>query len=416
MYSNELRIPLEKKLGDELYKTLEGDILSEIMAEGKIESNANEYQFVLQGHSFKALPNLSPGIFGVFQEVVETLEFTEPIEFFINNSPELNAFAVASTEPGQPHIINFNSGLIQMLTDRELRFVVGHELGHIISRNAHISKLIRFVFPNPLRIPVLLQHKIALWEKLAELTADRYGFIACGDLGSCISGFFKISSGLNAERIGFDVNAYLNENEQVLTLFRESGAGNHLSHPINPIRIKAIQLFADSLLFNSLGDEGNPMPDTLLEKAIEELTATLMVISSSPLDLYRRQFIATAGIVMSNIDTEMNEDEYNLILNTLSAFTIFPAEYLDGILRAGNVGDQLMEAISKILEINPADRYAMFDMLISLAHTDHRLTRPEIVFLFDIGTKMLGMSRKEIAQLIAANVQQSFNPELYGRN
>lgn len=415
MFSNELRIPLEKKLGDDIYKTLEGDILSEIMAEGKIESNPGEYQFVLQGHSFKALPNLSPGIFGIFQEVVETLNFTEPIEFYINNSPELNAFALASTEEGEPHIINFNSGLIQMLTDRELRFVVGHEIGHIISRNANISKLIRFVFPNARRIPVLLQHKIALWDKLAELTADRYGFIANPEMASCISGFFKISSGLNAERIRFDFNAYLEENEQVLTRFRESGAGNHLSHPINPIRIKAIQLFAASGLYKSLLDNELPTPDPALEQSLNELTQTLMIISSSPLDQYRRQFIATAGIVMANIDSEMNEDELNLILNTLSAFTIFPTEYLDGIIKTGKVGDQMVEAISKILEINPADRYIMFDMLVSFAHTDHTITRPEISFLFDIGTKMLGMSRKEIAQLIAGNVQQSFSPQLYGR-
>jgi len=415
MFSNEIRLPFEKKLGDEIFKTLEGEILSEIMAEGRIESNTNGYQYMLQGHSFKPMPNLSPGIYGIIQEVIETLSFTEPIEFYINNSPELNAFAIASTEPDEPHIININSGLIQMLTNPELRFVIGHEIGHIISRNANISKLIRFVFPNPGRIPVLLQHKINLWEKLAELTADRYGFIANPDMASCVSGFFKISSGLNAERIGFDFNAYLEENEQILTRFRESGAGNQASHPINPIRIKAIQEFATSELYRGLLHEHKPLPDPALEKAIDELTTTLLVISSSPLDQYRRQFIATAGIVMANIDSEMNEEELNLILNTLSAFTIFPAEYLDAIIKAGKVGDQMVEAIQKILEITPADRYIMFDMLVGFAHTDHTITRPEINFLFELGTKMLGMSRKEIAQLIAGNVQQSFNPELYGR-
>lgn len=415
MFSNELRLPLEKQLGDDIYQTLEGDILNEIMAEGKIENTPGPYHFILQGHSFKALPKLSPGIFGVFQEVIETLQFNEPVEFYINNSPELNAFAIASTEPGQPHIININSGLIQMLTDRELRFVIGHEIGHIISRNAIISKLIRFVFPNPGRIPVLLQHKIALWDKLAELTADRYGYIACNDLPACISGFFKISSGMNAERIGFDFNAYLDENEQVLNMFRENGAGNHMSHPINPIRIKAIQLFAGSQLYRSLCEDEQPKADPELEKSLDELTRTLMVLSSSPLDQYRRQFIATGGIVMANLDSQMNEDELNLILNNLSAFTIFPTEYLNSIIKAGHIEDQLLEAITKILEINPADRYAIFDLLVSFAHTDHRITRPEISFLFEIGTKMLGMSRKEIAQLIAGNVQQSFNPDLYGR-
>jgi hypothetical protein len=56
----------------------------------------------------------------------------------------------------------------------------------------------------------------------------------------------------------------------------------------------------------------------------------------------------------------------------------------------------------------------MFDMLVSIAHSDHRITKPEIAFLFEIGTKTFGMSRKEVAQLIAQNVQNGFNPELYG--
>jgi len=302
MFSNEIRLPLEKKLGDDLYRTLEGDILTDIIAEGKIEESSNYYQLILQGHSFKAMPNLSPGVSAIFEEVLGRLEFKEPIEFYINNSPELNAFAIASTEEGQPHIVNLNSGLLQMLSDQELRFVVGHEIGHIISRNANISKLINFVYPNPARIPVLLQHKINLWQKLAELTADRYGFIANPDMASCISGFFKISSGLNAERIGFDFNAYLEENERILARFRETGAGSSLSHPINPIRIKAIQLFADSGLYKSLKENHQPAADPALDEAINDLTLTLMVFSSSPLDQYRKQFIATAGIIMANID------------------------------------------------------------------------------------------------------------------
>ncbi|MBL7903735.1 MAG: M48 family metalloprotease [Bacteroidales bacterium] len=416
MFSNEIRLPLEKKLGDDLYRTLEGDILTDIIAEGKIEESSNYYQLILQGHSFKAMPNLSPGVSAIFEEVLGRLEFKEPIEFYINNSPELNAFAIASTEEGQPHIVNLNSGLLQMLSDQELRFVVGHEIGHIISRNANISKLINFVYPNPARIPVLLQHKINLWQKLAELTADRYGFIANPDMASCISGFFKISSGLNAERIGFDFNAYLEENERILARFRETGAGSSLSHPINPIRIKAIQLFAGSGLYKSLKENHQPAADPALDEAINDLTLTLMVFSSSPLDQYRKQFIATAGIIMANIDEQMTEDEYKLILNSLASFTIFPSEYLDTILKAGEVGNQLMEAISKILEINPSDRYVMFDMMVSMVHTDRRISKPEITFLFDIGTRMFGMNRKEVAQLIAGNLQQGWNPELYAQS
>jgi uncharacterized tellurite resistance protein B-like protein len=138
------------------------------------------------------------------------------------------------------------------------------------------------------------------------------------------------------------------------------------------------------------------------------------VLSSSPLDQYRKQFVATAGLIMSNIDSEINDDEYETILNTLSNFTIFPADYLKSIVESGKVSELFGEAVNRILEINPGDRYAMFNMLISIAHSDKRITKPEIAFLFDIGTQAFGMSRKEVAQLIAENVQREFYPDLYG--
>ncbi len=407
-----IRLPLEKQLGTELFNTLEGDILNDIMAEGKVEGMAFDYHRMLQGHSFKASAQLAPGLFGIFQEVVETLEFTEPLEFFINNSPELNAFAVASLTPDKPHIINVNSGLIEKLTDRELRFVVGHEVGHLISRNASIATLINFVYPNPGRMPVLLQHKISLWEKMSELTADRFGFIACNDLQATISGFFKIASGLFTERVKLDYQAYLEENERILEVFRENGAGNNLSHPINPIRIKAVQLYAASDLHKSVYEQA--IEDKVLNAGIEELTRALLVLGTSPLDHYRKQFVATAGLILSNVDSEINDEEYETILNTLSNFTIFPLEYLDSIVKSGKIGDLFAESIAKILEINPSDRFAMLNMLISLAHSDRRISRNEIAFMFEVGTQMMGMSRKEIAQLIAENIQQGFNPELFG--
>lgn len=407
-----IRLPLEKQLGTELYNTLEGDILNDIMAEGKVEGMAFDYHRMLQGHSFKASAQLAPGLYGIFQEVVETLEFTEPLEFYINNSPELNAFAVASLTPDKPHIINVNSGLIEKLTDRELRFVVGHEVGHLISRNASIATLINFVYPNPGRMPVLLQHKISLWEKMSELTADRFGYIACNDLQATISGFFKIASGLFTERVQLDYQAYLEENERILEIFRQNGAGNNLSHPINPIRIKAVQLYAASDLHKNVYDEA--VEDKTLEAGIAELTRALLVLGTSPLDHYRKQFVATAGLILANVDSEINDEEYETILNTLSNFTIFPLEYLDSIVKSGKVSELFTEAISKILEINPSDRFAMLNMLISLAHSDRRISRNEIAFMFEAGTQLMGMSRKEIAQLIAENIQQGFNPDLFG--
>lgn len=53
-------------------------------------------------------------------------------------SPEVNAFAMADGS------IRIYSGLMDMLTDGELRFVIGHEMGHVMKR--HIRKRIQLAY------------------------------------------------------------------------------------------------------------------------------------------------------------------------------------------------------------------------------------------------------------------------------
>jgi putative metalloprotease len=53
-------------------------------------------------------------------------------------SPEVNAFAMADGT------IRVNSGLMDMLNDGELRFVIGHEMGHVVKN--HIRKKIQLAY------------------------------------------------------------------------------------------------------------------------------------------------------------------------------------------------------------------------------------------------------------------------------
>ncbi|MCX6305386.1 MAG: M48 family metallopeptidase [Bacteroidetes bacterium] len=413
MQSDLVRIPLEQQLGQELFLLMEGDLLEEILGEGKIGKFENEWKFILEGHSFKATRELAPTLYEMFRSVVEALEFNEPVEFFINNSPEFNAWSLSSLEPGEPHIVNINAGLVDKLDDDELRFVVGHEIGHLITHNSNIVKLISFVFPDTARIPVILNHKIQLWQKLAELTADRYGFIASPNLEKCVSGFFKLASGLAAERISFDYNAYLAENERILGFFRDNKAGNLMSHPINPIRIKAIQLFSNSNTYRAITGKLPPEPDETLAGQISDLVQTLLVLSSSEADYHRKYFIAAAGMVMAGVDGEMNEYELEAILKQLSGFTIFPAGLLREISESGKVQEVMDRSARMLLELNPGDRYPMFDMLMNIVIADKDISRDEIAFLYNYGATVFGFSRKEIAQLLANGIQQKFLPKIY---
>jgi hypothetical protein len=410
---SKIRIPLEEILSKELYETLEGSIIENLIKEAKIEKFENQWKFILEGHSFKVNRDMAPRLHNLFEEVKQKIGFSEETEFYVTNDSEVNAFAISRVEDDQPHLINLNSGLIEKLDDDELKFTLGHEIGHLISKNANIDRIIQFIFPKSEKLPLILFHKIKLWEKLKELSADRYGFIASPNIEKCVSGFFKLASGLDTERLHFDYQAYLIENEERLKYFRESKAVNLLSHPINPLRIKAIQLFSNSATFKNIKDGSILLEDEVLIKQIEEITEILLTISSSELDVERLYFIASSGLIMARVDREMNADELEHILKILSIYTIFPKNFLSKIIELDKPMDIFMQSAERIINQNPGERYMMFDYMINVALSDNEIFGDEISFLYEVGEKMFGFSKKETAQQIAEVVKNGFIPKLY---
>jgi Zn-dependent protease with chaperone function len=407
-----IRIPLEIQLGQELYSQIQGKVLEDILREAKVEKTENYFKNILEGHSFKVNEKLSPRLFSIFAEVKSKIDFQEPIDFYITNNPELNAFAVSRLEEGQNNIVNVNSGLIDKVDDDELKFVLGHELGHLISHNANITQLLNFVFAEQAELPLLMQHKIAVWEKVSELTADRFGFIACGNLDKVLSCFFKMASGLSIERLNFDPKAFSDENDEILKYFKETGSGNLLSHPINPIRIKAIEYFSNSVLYKTLSAGNEVSEDEILNSLISELMESLMVISNSPINYHRTCFIAAAGLIIASIDDGFSDDEYERIIEEMSAFTVFPKKILNQMIEEKKVDIFFDQSVKALLEINPGERNMMLQYLINIVLADSKITEKEMTFVFDFGTK-LGFDRKEIAQVFAQSIQEQFLPNIY---
>lgn len=411
MEHNKIRLPLEVELGQELYKLIQGETIESIINEAEVEKIESNWKFILEGHSFKIGPELAPKLFSICKEVQEKLQFEEPIDFYITNSPELNAFALSRSHEKTSHLVNLNSGLVEKLNNDELKFVIGHELGHLISGNARISMLLQFVYPRVEKTPLILQHKVSLWNKLSELTADRFGFIACPDIGRVLSNFFKLSSGLDPERIHFNPAAYSKKNRETLEYFKTHAAGNMTSHPINPIRIRAVELFGESELFKKMENNEPLETDSQLNTNIEELTTIIKTLSSSELDKHRKNFIASAGIILANLDNTIDTLEYENIIHLLSRYSIFPEKYLKEIID-GDVYEIFNSSVKKIMEINPGERYNLIDFVIKLALTDHHILKEELDFIYSFG-KNLGMQKKEVAQLIAAAIQEVFIPDFF---
>ena len=391
------KIELEQHLTEQIYAALHGELVEKIISLSSFDQSGHGLRSAMEGHSFKVEKRLMSHLHDLLYGVKEKLGFADPVDFYITGDSTVNAWTIAAAREGEPHIVNINSALINLMTDDELRFVVGHELGHLMNKNTEMLRLIGFVFPHGTVPPLVLQYKIRLWEQLSELTADRYGYMAVENLEACLSAFFKMTSGLDITKIDMQVDAYLEENLKHLEYFINDKGLSRDTHPVNPIRVQSLNLYATS-----------PDEKALAEK-MDEIIGALMKLSNDEVDYYLGFFVATAGLIAINIDGEVTSEEIERVLNQLSSFHIFPRHFLDQVAEQ-KVVEIFYSSIEEVLKRRPDMRDGMLVYIISLILADSSFNQQEVDFIFEIGEKCFGFTTKEIADRMAGAIQQNFVP------
>lgn len=391
-------IELERRIGEQIYKALQGNIVEEVLRKTKISSSDAYWRSSMEGHSLKIDKELLSDLYDLCHEVKEKLNFKDNVDFYITGDSDVNAFSLAADDEGEPHIININSALFDLMTRDELKFVIGHELGHLINKDTALARLIQFVFPPEAAIPVTLQYKIRLHKQLAELVADRYGYIATEDLGVCVTAFFKMASGLDLAKMNVSIDALIADNNRRLEYFLNDKGMSRATHPVNPIRIQALNLFASSKSAEEL------------QKGMDELISILLKVGDCELDEYTARFIASAGLIVASSDNGINEDEVKQIIESLAGLKIFPRQFLDEVSE-GDVGEIFNDAVDNILKINPGMREGMLKYMIHIVLSDRTITNEEIELLYKFGDS-IGFSEIEVANAIAESIQQNYVPSL----
>lgn len=398
-YKLDPTIKLERHLGEQIYNALQGSVVEEVLRQIKTSSSSDAYwRSSMEGHSMKVEKELLSEFYDLCHEVKDKLGYTAPVDFYITGDSTVNAFSVASEDANEPNIVNINSGLFDLMTRDELKFVIGHELGHLINKDTALARLIQFVFPPQTAAPVTLQYKIRLHEQLAELVADRFGYIATEDLGVCVTAFFKLASGLDLTKMNVSIDALIADNNKRLSYFLNDKGISRASHPVNPIRVQALNLFATV----KSQDE--------LRKGMDELISILLKVGDSELDEYTARFIASAGIIVANADNGLKKEEVEHIIGQLATLKIFPRKYLDEIA-SGDVLKTFHESVENIMKINPGMRDGMLRYMIEIVMSDQIIAKEEIELLYKFG-ETVGFSKIEVASAIAGAIQQNYVPSL----
>ena len=186
--------------------------------------------------SIRITEDIIPQVYKSIKSVFRKLKVENQFDFFVTSDTyQANASCNLMSVSSKPYII-LTSKLIELLNDKELEFVIGHEVAHYIYQHA--------LYPNPQTTENRsLKLNILNLGRAAEISADRIGFLACGDLETSLRTNLKLASGLDDKHLNFKFSAYLDQLRELETLGK-SDSQLWSTHPSFLIRMQALIWFS----------------------------------------------------------------------------------------------------------------------------------------------------------------------------
>jgi Zn-dependent protease with chaperone function len=200
-------------------------------------------------------------------------------ELYVQAFPFLNSFCVGMDRP----IIVINSGLVDLLDEDELRWVLAHELGHAMSGHAvyrtildrlmHMSGVFGAVPLGGMGFRVIAA-ALMEWQRKSELSADRAGLLATQDPAVAYRALMKMASGGHLDDLdqtsffeqGTEYDGATDIRDSVLKLLLIE----RRSHPMPVSRASELRRWVDSGAYTAILAGSYPTRDQDGEAKVSE--------------------------------------------------------------------------------------------------------------------------------------------------
>jgi Zn-dependent protease with chaperone function len=150
-----------------------------------------------------------PEIYERLQNAGDVLGMTKLPDLYMQYDYYINAFTTGEKEP----LMVLHSGMIDFLEPAEQQYIVGHELGHILSHHVlyHmiVDSFVGFLDLGLLTKPIELA--LLYWSRMSELTADRAGLLACQDVNACIKAMIKMAGLPQSQYDNINIPAFIEQ-------------------------------------------------------------------------------------------------------------------------------------------------------------------------------------------------------------
>ncbi|MFV2194857.1 M48 family metallopeptidase [Nocardiopsis sp. LOL_012] len=145
-------------------------------------------------------PAQFPHLHDYVRDAAYVLDMDEVPELYVQMNPRPNAMAIGSHKP----FIVMTTGLFDLLDAEEQRFVIGHEVGHVLSGHAVYRTMLLALIQLATRVAWIPLGYIGLraivaaleeWYRKSELSCDRAGILACQNPDAGKRALMKMAGG-----------------------------------------------------------------------------------------------------------------------------------------------------------------------------------------------------------------------------
>jgi Zn-dependent protease with chaperone function len=256
-----------------------------------------------------------PQINDMVRDGAYVLDLPQIPEVFVTQNPLVNAMALGSDKP----FIVINTGLVDLLDAEELRTVVGHELGHVLSGHAVYRTMMFHLINLAARIAWVPLGYIGLrgiiwgleeWYRKAELSCDRAGLLASQDPAAAKRVLMKLAGGsrlseLNSDAFmeqAHDYDAVPDVRDGLLKILQLQGN----THPFAVVRFAELTRWIDSGEYERILAGDYPRRDTDSTATIGE---EIRNAAKSYQESWNRTEDPLVGMVRGAADTAMRAGE-----------------------------------------------------------------------------------------------------------
>ncbi len=161
-----------------------------------------------------------PTLYRLLKESCAVLDVPEP-ELYVRYNPTYNAY---TSGVNRTYIV-LHSALLDAFSEDELRYIIGHELGHIKCGHVLYLMLARLLMPilEEIGSVTLGLGKLAgmglmvgfmEWMRQAEFSCDRAGLLVCQDVEVALNATLKLGAGSTHYNSEMNIEAFLEQARQ----------------------------------------------------------------------------------------------------------------------------------------------------------------------------------------------------------